>query len=421
MRKPIKSEMLRGVIGVLVLGCLAACSPWNKMVSWLPFRNNEKSQYGLTNEKIEKFTHTIRPANNDSESHYRLACFYQERKKHPLAIEEFKKALQNDPKYVKAYNGLGVSYDLLREFPSAIKAYEAALRLNPNLAYVYNNLGYSYLLQKKLDLAIKAFQQAIALDKENKQYHNNLGLAYGKQGKYDLAFNEFKRAGNEEKARRHMARLFNQEPNIHSSQTLVAKNLTRDNHQENAQENLAQTALVGHGIREEKIEASASGNISPKNYKQSDKPQNVAFSQNIEVVSQPSSPVQDETQSQLTILKKSSLNRQSLSKQVEIQISNGNGVRHCARRVGSYLTKKGFKVASLKNEPTFNNRKTKIYYCEGYRKDAYQVAKQIPQYQDIVKVNGFKNRNIKVKVVIGKDLASYYKKPFFNPEPLRSL
>jgi Flp pilus assembly protein TadD, contains TPR repeats len=320
---------------------------------------------------------------------------------------------------VKAYNGLGVSYDLLGEFSSAVQAYEAALNLNPNLAYVYNNLGYSYLLQKKFDLAIKAFQQALSLDQGNRQYHNNLALAYGKQGKYDLAFNEFKRAGNEEKAHRHMAQLFNQKPGMYSAETLVAENLPRDNHQENAQENLAQTALIDQGIREENLEASGSGNISPKDYKQSAKPQNVAFSQNIEVASQPSSPVHDETQSQLTILKKSSRNRQSLSNQLEIQISNGNGVRHCARRVGSYLTKKGFKVTSLKNEPRFNKLKTKIYYCDGYLQDAYSLAKQIPQHQDVVKVSGFKNRNIKVKIVVGKDMASYYK--IFKAEQLRCL
>lgn len=319
---------------------------------------------------------------------------------------------------MKAYNGLGVSYDLLGEFSRAVKAYEAALRLNPNLAYVYNNLGYSYLLQKKLDSAAKTFQQAVALDQENRQYHNNLALAYGKQGKYDLAFNEFKLGGNEEQARHHMARLFNQTPNIHSAETLVAKNLPPDNNQ-NGEENLAQTALVDQGIREENLEASSTGTLSPEAHKQGDKPHDVAFSKNSETSSQPSFPVHDETQSLSNNLKKLPRSRQSIPNQVEIQISNGNGVRHCARRVGSYLTKKGFKVTSLKNEPRFNKLKTKIYYCDGYLQDAYCLAKQIPQHQDVVKVAGFENRNIKVKIVVGKDIASYYK--IFKAKQLRSL
>jgi tetratricopeptide (TPR) repeat protein len=418
MRKKINTVMFIGVSGVFLLCCLAACSPLKKMVNWIPFRGNEKPQYGLTDKEIEKFRHTIKIVNSDPESHYRLACFYQEKKKHPLAIEEFKKALQNDSAYVKAYNGLGVSYDLLGEFPSALKAYEAALRFNPDLAYVHNNLGYSYLLQKKFDLAIKAFQQAIALEKENTQYHNNLGLAYGNQGKYDLAFNEFKCAGNEEKARRHMAQLFNQKPGMYSAATLVAENLPQDDNQGAGKEKLAQTALSDQGIREENLEASASGNLSPEDYKQSDEPKNVVFSKNIETSTQPSFPV-DEAQSLSNNLKKSHSNRQSLSDDVEIQISNGNGVRHFARRVGSYLTKKGFKVTSLKNEPRFNKLKTKIYYCDGYLQDAYSLAKQIPQHQEVVKVTGFKNRDIKIRIVVGKDMASYYK--MFKAEQLRSL
>jgi tetratricopeptide (TPR) repeat protein len=38
--------------------------------------------------------------------------------------------------HVKAYNAMGVTYDILRDFPRAIEAYKRALRLNPNLAYV---------------------------------------------------------------------------------------------------------------------------------------------------------------------------------------------------------------------------------------------------------------------------------------------
>jgi tetratricopeptide (TPR) repeat protein len=411
--------MLRGAIGVFLLCFLAGCSPWKKMVSWLPFQDKEKSQYALTDKKIEEFTRTIKPTNNDAESHYRLACFYQERKKHQLAIKEFKKTLQNDPGYVKAYNGLGVSYDLLGEFPRAVNAYEGALRLNPNLAYIYNNLGYSYLLQKKLDSAVNAFQQAVALDKENRQYHNNLGLAYGQQGKYELAFNEFKSAGNEEKARRYMADLFNQNPNLYPNKTLVAKNFPPNNNNENNEEKLSQDAPIDKSIHEEKLVASPSGNLlsEQKKYcgKPKDKTKDVLFSKNIGASTRPSS----------SAIKAKTLsdNRPLLQKlpvvPKGIEVSNGNGIRHFARSVAFYLGKKGFKVSSLKNEPRFNNLKTTFYYCDGYLQDAYSLAKQIPQRQDVVKVTGFKNRNIKVKIVVGKDMASYYK--IFKAEQRRCL
>jgi len=418
MRKKIKSAMLIGVIGFFLVCGLTACSSWKKMTSWLPFIGNENSQYTLTDDKIEKFTNTIRPANKDSESHYRLACFYQERKKHRLAIEEFKKALQNDSAYVQAYNGLGVSYDLLGEFPSALKVYEAALRLNPNLAYIHNNLGYSYLLQKKFDLAVNAFQKAVSLDQENRQYHNNLALAFGKQGKYDIAFNEFKVGGNEEKARRQMARLFNYTPKENSpAETFVAENIPQADIQNPDKEKPTQTALLDQDIVEEKLEATPSENLSPAKNKELVETHGVVISQNIEVVDQPSYAAEKAQ----TFVNDHPQTQNFPEELNGIEVSNGNGIRYFARNVGYYLAQKGFHVASLKDEPYFTIKKTTIYYCEGYLQDAYRIAKQIPQYQDMVKVSRFENRNIKVRVVVGKDMASYYKKPFFNPQPLRSL
>jgi Tfp pilus assembly protein PilF len=402
------------VIGAFLF---TACSQWKKMTSRLPFRGDDQSEYSLTEKDIEKFTHTLKLTDTNAESHYRLACFYQERKKHRLAIEEFKKALQNNPAEVKAYNGIGVSYDLLGEFPRAVKAYEAALRLDPKLAYVYNNLGYSYLLQQKFDSAINAFHQAVALDQENSQYHNNLALAYGKKGNYDLAFNEFKRAGNEEKARCHMAQLFNQKPGMYSTETLVAANLPQNDNQDAVKEKPAHTALLDQDLREETLGVSSTKNLSPQNTNQPTEAQRIVISQNIEMLDKSSYPDKKDTTS-VDVLTEVKIFPEAGE---GIEISNGNGIRNFARNVGFYLTQRGFQVASLRDEPSFTVKKTTIFYCEGYLQDAYHVAKEIPQYQEMVKVKRFANPNIKIRVVVGHDMLSYHKPLFLNAEPLRSL
>ena len=90
-------------------------------------------------EKQSFFSMRSRLGNPDS--HYLLACYYQERGRQKEAIEELAKVLSIDPGYVKAYNGMGVSYDLLRDFRKAIESYEKALQLNADLDYVQNNLG----------------------------------------------------------------------------------------------------------------------------------------------------------------------------------------------------------------------------------------------------------------------------------------
>ena len=90
---------------------------------------------------------------------------------------------------------------------------------------------------------------------------------------------------------------------------------------------------------------------------------------------------------------------------LDIEISNGNGVRHMARNIGIYLNPKGFNANRLTNADHFNYPETKIYYQKGYRQDALRLAKEIPGRQNIpniIEQNQMITRTI--KVLIGKDL-----------------
>jgi len=92
---------------------------------------------------------------------------------------------------------------------------------------------------------------------------------------------------------------------------------------------------------------------------------------------------------------------------LNIEISNGNGVRHMARNVGAFLNPKGFNANRLTNADHFNYSETKIYYQEGYEQDALRLAKEIPGHQEIpnlIEQNQMITRAI--KVLIGKDLVS---------------
>jgi Flp pilus assembly protein TadD len=134
----------------------------------------------------------VKVIDGQAQSHYKMALHFQRRKKHKLAIEELKKAVQLNPSFANAYNAMGISYDNLRRYSQAIGCYQSALKLDPKLDYVYNNLGYSYLLKNELDAAIVAFEKAIELNDNNKRYRNNLGLAYVMKDQYDKAYEQFK-------------------------------------------------------------------------------------------------------------------------------------------------------------------------------------------------------------------------------------
>ena len=92
-----------------------------------------------------------------------------------------------------------------------------------------------------------------------------------------------------------------------------------------------------------------------------------------------------------------------------IEISNGNGVNNMARMVGDYLERKGFRVTRLTNANDFDYAETKIFYQKEYHHSADQVAEQLPVFQSKEQTERFDRANIKMKILIGKDLVPYYK------------
>jgi Flp pilus assembly protein TadD len=202
------------LLGLLCVIAFYGCSRLRNFTATDSSLQNQYSDESGQQKAYHEFSSKIRAYQESPDSIYRRACYFQERKKHKLALLEFRRIIEMDPSYVMAYNGMGISYDSLGDFSLAAGSYNRALVINPKLDYVYNNLGYSYLLQNDLDRAIKAFKRAIALKENDKKYHNNLGMAYAKKGLFPLAFKEFTLA-TDEKAARHNLALFRKENNSH--------------------------------------------------------------------------------------------------------------------------------------------------------------------------------------------------------------
>lgn len=201
MKSRVKKTALVLVLSSSLLVLMIGCSNIQNILGW-------PKSYDSREAEIYRLLSNVRPHQGNPDSHYLLACYYQETGKHKEALEEFKKVLLIDPNYVRAYNGMGVSYDLLGDFSNAIELYKQALKINPGMDYVHNNLGYSYLLQGNFDEAITAFKNAIGLNNQNTRFHNNLGLAYGEKGQYELALIEFKLASDEAEAHQNMAQIY---------------------------------------------------------------------------------------------------------------------------------------------------------------------------------------------------------------------
>jgi Flp pilus assembly protein TadD len=385
------------VIGLVLLGgffffLLSGCSNLNNMLRWAKFWDSGEKNAGPADKDVARFVSNVRPQPGNPDSHYLLACYHQERGRHREAIKEFQKVILIDPNYVEAYNGMGVSYDLLGDFSGAAGSYQKALKLNPGLDYVQNNLGYSYLLQGDFDEAITSFKKAIALNTRGGRFHNNLGLAYALKGQFDLATAEFKLAGDEARAYYNIAQFYYKKGLYDEAKSRYAMALTLDPSFTGARTNLEAASALG------RISQPA-GEKSPDRH---------AFLDIEEV------QLSDSSQKHSTPLlipeQRAGVKQQNLLRKAGIEISNGNGVNRMARRVGNYLKEKGLKVNRLTNADNFNHAETKIYYQKGHHEAACYMARQIPGSQNKnMEKSKFDRPNIKVKVLIGKDLIPYHK------------
>jgi tetratricopeptide (TPR) repeat protein len=154
--------------------------------------------------------------------------------KHDDAIEQFQTVIKKDPKFAKAYEGIGKAYfgkrdyseaerylqhavkldptlwkshsyiasihEQRKDYKSAIAAYQLALDSSPNKGMIYNNIGYAYLLKGDYHRAVFGFKKALAHRYTNEKVYNNLGMALAHLEKYEEALQAFIKSGSEAQA-----------------------------------------------------------------------------------------------------------------------------------------------------------------------------------------------------------------------------
>lgn len=92
----------------------------------------------------------------------------------------------------------------------------------------------------------------------------------------------------------------------------------------------------------------------------------------------------------------------------EVEISNGNGVNNIAKKVATYLQKKGIRVTRITNADNFNHEKTEILYRKGNFESASHIENILPGEQNYEEA-AIHDRpsNIRVKVILGKDMVTH--------------
>jgi tetratricopeptide (TPR) repeat protein/S1-C subfamily serine protease len=119
---------------------------------------------------------------------------YKEQQKPDLALADYSKAIEINPRYVAAYNNRGVLYKEQQKPDLALSDYNKAIKINPRYADAYNNRGVLYKDQQKPDLALADYNQAIEINRRYADAYYNRGNLYADQQKPDLALADYNQA-----------------------------------------------------------------------------------------------------------------------------------------------------------------------------------------------------------------------------------
>src|SRR5262249_36094037 len=99
-------------------------------------------------------------AQADAESHFAAGLVHLREARPDLAIDEFKKAIRQDPKNPYFYKGLGQAYASKQKWSDAIASFRKALELNPYYVDVRNDLGSALILAGSREEGKKEFLTA---------------------------------------------------------------------------------------------------------------------------------------------------------------------------------------------------------------------------------------------------------------------
>lgn len=95
-------------------------------------------------------------------------------------MELFQKAVDIDPKFAPAYNGIGLVY-LYRTDPdldSAVRYFKLSVDLSPDYTESWNNLGRAYYLLGRFSLAKASFLKSLEMEPDQPQLQITLGWIY---------------------------------------------------------------------------------------------------------------------------------------------------------------------------------------------------------------------------------------------------
>jgi len=164
---------------------------------WYKLERFEKSLEATTKavEIFEKLIKTDEKFKEElAEAYHNRGTVHSAKGKYDLAIQDYNKAIEINPKLAVAYSNRGSAHSSKGEYDLAIQDFDEAIEINPKDAEAYYNRGSAHSSKGEYDLAIQDFDKAIEINPKYAEAYSNRGNAHYEKGEYDLALLDFDKA-----------------------------------------------------------------------------------------------------------------------------------------------------------------------------------------------------------------------------------
>lgn len=314
---------------------------------------------------------------SEAMSMYWLGRYYQGKVNYTEAIAAYEKALAADPAHVEAHNGLGVSYSLQGRQELALQHLRKAIELLPMATHLHNNLGYAHLARGQESEAAAAFEQALRLDPENRQARNNLVAVYEKAGLHDKAAMLTMARPEPTAAPVAMSAIASGlapgTPSATMPAAVTAATVGKQEMQHSAHSTHARLVQVTPNVFELRMTEADSMMV-----------------------------IHTGKTTGKTVVPQDSGNLDS--KDIRIEVSNGNGVSGMAGQVSGFLQRSGFAKVRLTDRQPYQQAQTEIHYRPGNSVLAGQISQMMPNQAPMVESYNLR-REVQVRVLLGKDVS----------------
>jgi tetratricopeptide (TPR) repeat protein len=119
--------------------------------------------------------------------YYRLAGYYSGKGMYDKEIEEYNKALELDPNYGSALNGIAYAYSDMGDYEKALEYFKKYASVSPGDANPIDSIAELYFRMGRLDEAIAKYKETLEVKPDFFQTYWRVGYIYALKQDYDEA------------------------------------------------------------------------------------------------------------------------------------------------------------------------------------------------------------------------------------------